>query len=104
MSQLITLPRLLGFRLTGFQPIFHDNVAMSLNSGPYIILGGNGLGKTTLMQAIVFGLTGGAEEANEENKSFRWDHRYFRGRLNATQLHAAMVEVDFAFGNTELSV
>jgi hypothetical protein len=104
MNQLIILPRLLGFRLTGFQPIFLQDVAMSFNSGPYIILGGNGLGKTTIMQAIVFGLTGGAEEATEEEASLRWDHRYFRGRLNATQLHTASVEVDFAFGKTAFTV
>jgi hypothetical protein len=104
MSRLIMLPRLLGFRLAGFQPIFRQDIAMSLGAGPHIILGGNGLGKTTIVQAIVFGLTGGTEEAIEENKSLRWDHRYFRGRLNATQLQAASVEVDFALGNSELTV
>jgi DNA repair exonuclease SbcCD ATPase subunit len=104
MSQLIILPRLLGFRLTGFQPIFRHDVAMSLSAGPHIILGGNGLGKTTIMQAIVFGLTGGTEEATEEDTSLRWDHRYFRGRLNATQLHTASVEVDFAFGKIVFTV
>jgi hypothetical protein len=104
MRQLVTLPRLLGFRLVGFQPIFHQDVEMSLNSGPHIILGGNGLGKTTIMQAIVFGLTGGAGEAIEGDKSLRWDHRYFRGRLNAIQLHTASIEVDFALGKSVLTV
>jgi hypothetical protein len=104
MRQLITLPRLLGFRLTGFQPIFREDVSMSLSGGPNVILGGNGLGKTTIMQAIVFGLTGGAEEATEEDKELRWNHSYFRGRLNASQLRAASVEVDFALGKTEFTV
>ena len=104
MRQLVTLPRLLAFRLTGFQPIFRRDIAMSLNSGPCIILGGNGLGKTTIMQAVVFGLTGGVGEAIEEDKRLRWDHRYFRGRLDAAQLRSAAIEVDFAFGNVEVTV
>src|SRR6266478_7464256 len=104
MTQLITLPRLVGFRLTGFQPIFRQDISMSLGNGPNVILGGNGLGKTTIMQAIVFGLTGGAEDAIEEEKGLRWNHSYFRGRLNATQLGAASIEVDFALGKTEFTV
>jgi hypothetical protein len=75
---------------------------MSLNGGPHIVLGGNGLGKTTIMQAVVFGLTGGAGEAVEEDKTLRWDHRYFRGRLSSTL--GATVEVDFALDSNELTV
>lgn len=104
MRQLLTLPKITAFRLTGFQPIFRQDIQMSLNSGPHIILGGNGLGKTTIMQAVVFGLTGGAGEGIEGEKSLRWDNRYFRGRLNANQLHTASVEVDFALGTFPLSV
>ncbi|HVO59254.1 MAG TPA: AAA family ATPase, partial [Dongiaceae bacterium] len=104
MAQLIVLPRLTEFRLTGFQPIFREDVSMVLAEGPNVILGGNGLGKTTIMQAVVFGLTGGADEAIEEEKTLRWNHSYFRGRLNATQLQQAAVEVHFALGKSEFAV
>ncbi len=71
---------------------------------PNIILGGNGLGKTTIMQAVVYGLTGGVTEKIEPEKAFRWDHRYFRGRLNQEDLREAAVTVDFALGRVAFSI
>lgn len=71
---------------------------------PNIILGGNGLGKTTIMQSIVYGLTGGASEKIEPEKTGRWDHRYFRGRLNPDDLREATVSVDFALGRVGFSI
>jgi cell division protein FtsB len=103
MRSPIALPRLLGFRLHGFDPIFKGDVAQGLDGGPYVILGGNGLGKTTITQAVVYGLTGGTNhEAVEEEKRFRWDHGYFRERLSARG--SAFVEVEFAFGKRQFSV
>ncbi len=93
----------MGFRLHGFDPIFKGDVTQTLNGGPYLILGGNGLGKTTITQAVVYGLTGGTnDEAIEEEKRFRWDHGYFRERLSARG--SAFVEVEFAFGKRQFSV
>jgi ABC-type branched-subunit amino acid transport system ATPase component len=43
-----------------------------MQTGIYLVLGGNGLGKTTLMQAVVYGLAGGADERIEDNKALRW--------------------------------
>ncbi len=104
MRKRIVLPRITGFRLRGFDPVFSGEVTMTLGSGPYVILGGNGLGKTTLMQALVYGLAGGLTEDIEETKSHRWDHSYFRGRLNARRAGTASIEVDFAMENATFSV
>jgi DNA repair exonuclease SbcCD ATPase subunit len=103
MANRIVLPQLLSFRLTGFKPIFDADLSLDLQSGPNIILGGNGLGKTTIMQAIVYGLTGG-DLFEETEKSQRWDHKYFRKRLAKEQLSIATVEVGFGFGKTTMSV
>ena len=103
MRSPITLPRLLGYCLHGFEPIFRGDVEQSLSTGSNIILGGNGLGKTTIMQAIVYGLTGGTnDETVEDQKRLRWDHGYFRERLSASG--GGFVEVDFALGDHEFSV
>jgi len=103
MRSPITLPKLLGFRLRGFAPILKGDVVQNLRTGPNIILGGNGLGKTTVMQAIIYGLTGGTnDEAVEDQKRLRWDHGYFRERLSASG--SGSVEVDFAFGDQPFSL
>lgn len=104
MANKIKLPLVTGFRVTGFQPIYSANIELTMESGPYVILGGNGLGKTTLMQAVVYGLAGGLDETIEDVKASRWSHNYFRGRLSSNQVAAAQVEVDFRLGKHNVSV
>ena len=105
MRDRVKLPQLLGFRLYKFYPLFRDDIDMSLNTGPYIVLGGNGLGKTTTMQAIVYGLAGGlSDESIEPTQYLRWDHKYFSDRLGPEYIATATVEVDFTLGDTILSV
>jgi ABC-type uncharacterized transport system ATPase subunit len=53
MAERIKLPLITGFRVSGFVPIYSAEVALNMQDGPYVILGGNGLGKTTLMQDVV---------------------------------------------------
>ena len=101
----ILLPRLKSFRLHRFVPMFSEDLSMVIEErSPNIILGGNGLGKTTIMQSVVYGLTGGASEKIEPEKAFRWDHRYFRGRLNPDDLREATVTVDFSLGRVAFSI
>lgn len=88
----------------GFQPIFRDNVELTARSGVSVILGGNGLGKTTLMQALIYGLTGGVSEEIEEDKRLRWGHAYFRSRLHAKQLRVARITVTFNLGKERVYV
>lgn len=104
MSQNVSLPLLIGFHLCDFNPIFQNEVEFSLQPGINIILGGNGLGKTTIMQAIVYALTGGLSENIEKQKSLRWNDKYFRERLKRKTLSNSYVEVSFAFGEHKYSV
>lgn len=103
-AERIKLPLLSGFRISGFEPVYSANIELKMGEGPYVVLGGNGLGKTTLMQAVVYGLAGGLDEQIEDIKALRWTHAYFRGRLNATQLATALIEVDFKLGKNSVSV
>jgi len=104
MTERIKLPLLSGFRITGFAPVYSADIALVMHEGPYLVLGGNGLGKTTLMQAVIYGLAGGLDEKTEEIKALRWSHGYFRGRLDPSQITDAQVEVDFKLGNHAISV
>src|SRR5664280_2167540 len=104
MAERIKLPLLTGFRITGFAPVYSADIALGMHEGPYLVLGGNGLGKTTLMQAVIYGLAGGLDETTEEIKALRWSHGYFRGRLSPTQIANAEVEVDFKLGDQPISV
>jgi recombinational DNA repair ATPase RecF len=95
MSSALVLPRLISYSLEGFEPIFRTEISVRLKPGPNLILGGNGLGKTTLMQAVVYGLTGGVSEDIEDDRRLRWGHAYFRSRLTPGQPKSALVQVTF---------
>jgi DNA repair exonuclease SbcCD ATPase subunit len=104
MPSALVLPRLTAYDLQGFEPIFRSAVSARLKSGPNLILGGNGLGKTTLMQAVVYGLTGGISEDIEEDKRLRWGHSYFRSRLSPEQSKSATVTVTFQLRDIRITV
>jgi hypothetical protein len=90
--------------VSGFQPIFNADIQLTVKPGPCLILGGNGLGKTTLMQALVYGLSGGVPEAIEEDRKMRWGHAYFRSRLDPDSGKIATVEVSFRLGKEKIAV
>lgn len=98
----IVLPRLHRVSLAGFQPLFEEEVDLKLPKGPFLILGGNAMGKTTTLQATVFGLAGGADDVIEDQKYLRWDAKYFRRRLNPGQ--DTEVRVEFELGSSRIAV
>lgn len=103
MKRRTILPHLRRFALRSFRPIFNADAELRLSKGTNIVLGGNGLGKTTIMQAIVYGMAGGTDEIEDE-KSKRWDHHYFQQRLSADSLDTALVEVAFDLGGHTLEL
>lgn len=78
-----------------------------INSGVYCLAGANGLGKTTFLNAINYGLTGIVLEPNremyspseivKENKIFT--EKYFAGRINKIDESAAEIEILFSSNN-----
>lgn len=86
----------------GFEKIFTtDDFKIDLSGDLNILLGGNGLGKTTLLQCLVYALTGGTDDIEvEETRAQRWNHTYFKGRINEN----AYVIVDFQLGKKLISI
>lgn len=104
MTRKILLPKIEHFDLVGFRPIFNTDIHMKIGDGPNIVLGGNGLGKTTIMQAITYCLTGGTSTIEDEEKREKWDHKYFRDRMDQSAIKSAYVEVSFSFQTDMYSV
>jgi hypothetical protein len=75
----------------------------NINEGVYCLAGANGLGKTTFLNSINYGLTGIVLEPNKEvyspseialaNK--RYTERYFLGRINKSEESTAEIEILF---------
>jgi len=103
----IVLPRISRVRLTGFAPLFEKTIEIEISNQPhaFLILGGNGLGKTSILQSIVFALAGIAghdlQDAREDSR-FKWDMSYFKERVKDPQ--NSEVTVEFYLGSTRLQV
>ncbi|WP_426329463.1 hypothetical protein [Pedobacter sp. R-06] len=75
-----------------------------INKGVYCLAGANGLGKTTFLNAINYGLTGiildphrgilSPSEIESENKVFA--DQYFTGRIQKADLKDASIEITFS--------
>jgi DNA repair exonuclease SbcCD ATPase subunit len=67
----VILPQIRRVSLNGFEPLFTDGqLTMELPKGPFLLLGGNGLGKTTSLQTIVFAIAGEVDPQIEERTDF----------------------------------
>ncbi|SKA88446.1 AAA domain-containing protein [Prosthecobacter debontii] len=103
MSAII-LPQLVSARFTGFEPLFAKPVELSIppNPGPFLIIGGNGLGKTTMLQSIMFAVAGGADKDAFSDAGQLWNQKYFSKRL--TKPKDAEVRVIMMLGQTKIEV
>lgn len=102
----VYLPRINYMEVYGFDKIFRSNdIYVDFKADLNIILGGNGLGKTTLFQCVVYALTGGLADTDvEEDKTYRWDYKFFKGRIYKERLTEAYIRVNFNFGETQIIV
>lgn len=102
----VILPKINLMRVEGFDKIFkEDIVEINFSKSLNILLGGNGLGKTTLLQCIIYGLTGGTNIPEVEPlKGFRWDHNFFRKRVKVERQQDAKVTIEFNVSNKRFRV
>lgn len=78
-----------------------------INEGVYCLAGANGLGKTTFLNSINYGLTGIVLEPNKEvyspseivTANKRYTERYFIGRINKKDEDKAEIEILFKVGD-----
>lgn len=83
-----------------------------INKGVYCLAGANGLGKTTFLNSINYGLTGIVLEPNKEvyspseivvaNK--RYTERYFVGRIDKKNEEQAEIEIHFTVNNKSFRI
>ena len=83
-----------------------------VNNGVYCLAGANGLGKTTFLNAINYGLTGIVLEPNKEvfspddivdsNKGYT--KRYFKGRISAEDEDKAEIEILISVDNRFIKI
>lgn len=102
----VFLPDINMMVVKGFDKLFKsDEVIIDFSRPLNILLGGNGLGKTTLLQCIIYALTGGTNSHNVEPiRSMRWDNNFFKRRVNQEKLSSASIKVKFTLNNVELEV
>lgn len=83
-----------------------------INDGVYCLAGANGLGKTTFLNIINYGLTGLVLKPNKEvfspqeiikyNKDYT--NRYFDGRIKAKDKNSAEIEIHFSIRNIKFRI
>lgn len=79
-------------------------VEETINEGVFCLAGANGLGKTTFLNAINYGLTGIVLEPNKEvyspteivRSNHLYTERYFTGRVTKKDEKSAEIEILFA--------
>jgi uncharacterized Zn finger protein len=96
------LPRISKFTLFGYQPLFDKPIEASVEKNRLLVLGGNGLGKTTILQSIIYCIAGEADLDIEANKDKRWGRKYFYGRIERPE--DAYVQVDFFLGDDKITI
>ncbi len=95
-----TLPRITKVELVGYQPLFNETIPIEISYNSFLILGGNGLGKTTILQSIIYCIAGEPDLEIEPTKGKRWGYRYFHGRIAKPE--NAYVEVEFRLNDHEI--
>lgn len=84
----------------------------TINDGVYCLAGANGLGKTTFLNAINYGLTGIVLEPNRdvlspdeiitENK--KYTEKYFQGRVKEKDKEESEIEISFKVNNKSFRI
>ena len=97
-----------GFTLFSQVPLLQ----LSFSKPVFCLAGANGLGKSTFMAALNFGLTGRVPEPGRPFRSVQeyfqhteaYSGRFFQGRIGERDREEAEIELDFKIGNTRFTL
>ena len=97
----IKLPILLQVKLENFSLYnLTPNITVNFAKGVYCLAGANGLGKSTFLAALNYGLTGSVPDpsrkfksVDEYNKKNHFSNEYFSGRINENDRDSATINV-----------
>jgi DNA repair exonuclease SbcCD ATPase subunit len=87
--------------------LYTRTINTKISPGLNLIIGGNGIGKTTLVNAILFGLVGNEDYERVNGSKVRLplvDKDYFQGRLAPRDYDFAKVTVTIGVGRNEICV
>ena len=105
MRQKLHFPRIEAIRIRKLSIYQKDgspsDIEEFLRGGAYCLAGANGLGKTTFLNAINFGLTGIVLQPDKEvfspseifQDNYRYTQRYFSGRISPSDENEAQIEL-----------
>jgi DNA repair exonuclease SbcCD ATPase subunit len=102
------LPRLSKVKLQNFSLYAaNPNAEFTCGEGVLCLIGANGIGKSTLLSAINYGLTGIIADPRREFKSFPeyyrdskgYSQNYFQGRITESDREAAAIYLEFTVGD-----
>ncbi len=103
----LSMPRLSGARLDNFSLYSaKKSIKVTFTKGAFCLAGANGLGKSTFLAAVNFGLTGIVADPNRkfESVSEYYDHslgfaeEFFDGRVEEKDRDRAQISLDFEIG------
>jgi DNA repair exonuclease SbcCD ATPase subunit len=83
-----------------------------INNGVFCLAGANGLGKTTFLNILNYGLTGLVLEPDKTysipseiiSSNYEYTERYFGGRVHASERENAEVEIVFSVSNVKFRI
>ena len=87
--------------------LYTRTIKTKISPGLNLIIGGNGIGKTTLVNAILFGLVGNENYERLNGAKIKLplvDKEYFQGRLAPRDYNLAKVTVTIGVGKNEISI
>ncbi len=86
--------------VAGATALYPRGISWRLHPGVNVVVGGTGLGKTTLLNSIAYALIGPFSPASSSKNSLI-DSEYFKGRFGET---GASIALDAVVGGQKLSV
>jgi DNA repair exonuclease SbcCD ATPase subunit len=98
----LILPKLTKAKFFGYGPIFDTTIEVEIKNNLLILLGGNGLGKTTLLQSIIYAFGGPLDNKIEVFPEKRWTKKYFVDRFDKPD--GAFVEIEFKLKNDTIRI